>query len=135
MLGKNSLGVVFGTVALAIALSASGHHSFPAQYDINKPVTLTGAVTKVEWMNPHAIIYIDVKDDKTDQVTNWALELGSPNSLVRLGWSRDSLRPGTVVTVQGSRARDGSPLVNARSVVMASSGKKLFAGSSQSDER
>jgi DNA/RNA endonuclease YhcR with UshA esterase domain len=129
------LSAAAGAVVAAFALSASAHHSFPAQYDINKPVTLTGAVTKVEWMNPHALIYIDVKDEKTGQVTNWALELGSPNSLLRLGWTRDSLKAGTVVTVEGSRARDGSPLVNARSIVLAGSGKKLFAGSSQGNAR
>jgi hypothetical protein len=117
--------------AVAAALPASAHHSFPAQYDIDKPVTLTGAVTKVEWMNPHILFSADVTDEKT----SWKFEMGSPNTLMRLGWSRNSLQPGDVVTVEGFLARDGSHLANARSVVLANTGKKMFAGSSQNDER
>jgi hypothetical protein len=117
------------------ALPSAAHHSFPAQYDADKPVTLTGTVTNVEWMNPHMLFYIDVVDETSGEVVNWTLEMGSPNSLMRLGWSRDSMQPGDVVTVEGSLARDGSPLVNARSVTLAKTGRKLFAGSSQNDER
>jgi hypothetical protein len=117
-----------------LALPAAAHHSFPAQYDADKPVTLTGTVTKVEWMNPHMLFYVDVADDKTGKVVNWTLEMGSPNTLMRLGWTRDSMQPGDVVTIEGSLARDGSPLVNVRSVMLAKTGKKLFAGSSQNDE-
>lgn len=118
-----------------LALPAAAHHSFPAQYDAGQPVTLTGTVTNVEWMNPHMLFYIDVEDEKTGEVVNWTLEMGSPNSLMRLGWTRDSMKPGDIVTVEGSRARDGSPLVNTRSVILAKTGRKLFAGSSQNDER
>jgi hypothetical protein len=121
-----------GLVTIGSPLEA--HHSFPAQYDINKPITLTGKVTKVEWTNPHIFIYADVKDDKTGNVVNWAFEMGGPNSLIRQGWSRNSLKPDDVVTIEGSLARDGSHLVNARSIVMAATGKKLFAGSSGGDE-
>ena len=119
---------------LAAALPASAHHSFPAQYDVAKPVTLTGKVTKVEWTNPHIFIYIAVPNEATGAVVNWALEMGGPNALLRLGWKRDSLKQDDLITVEGSLARDGSPLVNARSVVMAATGQKMFAGSSQSDE-
>lgn len=115
---------------LAGALPAYAHHSFPAQYDIEKPITLTGKVTKVEWTNPHIFIYIDVVDEKTGEVVNWALEMGGPNALLRLGWKRDSLKPDDLVTVEGSLARDGSPLANAKSIVMVSSGRRMLAGSS-----
>jgi hypothetical protein len=114
---------------LATAAPIMAHHSFTAEYDATKPVTLTGSVTKVEWMNPHARFYIDVKDD-AGAVTNWELELGSPNALMRLGWTRNSLKPGEQVTVEGSLAKDGSKLANARKVTLAD-GKKVFAGSAQ----
>jgi hypothetical protein len=114
-------------------MPAQAHHSFAAQYDATKPVTLTGKVTKVEWTNPHIYIYIDVPDEQTGDVTHWALEMGGPNALIRLGWSRNSLQPDDMVTVEGTLARDGSKLANARSVVMASTGRKMFAGSSGGD--
>ena len=77
---------------LAAALPACAHHSFAAEYDASKPIKLTGKVTKVEWTNPHIFIYLDVTDEKTGEVENWALEMGGPNSLMRLGWKRDSLK-------------------------------------------
>jgi hypothetical protein len=101
------------------------------EYDASKPAKLTGKVTKVEWTNPHAFFYIDVKDEKTGQVSNWSIELGSPNSLMRLGWSRSSMKIDDVVNVEGSLAKDGSKLVNARNITLASSGKKLLTGSSE----
>ncbi len=122
---------------LAVALFISawpvlGHHSFSAEYDADKPVQVAGVVTKVEWMNPHARFYIDVKDE-SGTVTNWELELGSPNALMRLGWTRHSLEAGQVVTVEGSLAKDGSKLANARKVTLAD-GRKVFAGSAADSE-
>ena len=119
-------------VAALTALAAqpiAAHHSFAAEFDANAPIELTGTVTKVEWANPHTYFYMDVTSPK-GEVENWALEMGSPNGLMRRGWTRDSMKIGDVVTVTGSRAKDGSPKGNARSVVL-STGKKLFAGSSQ----
>jgi hypothetical protein len=115
-----------------VALAAEAHHSFPAQYDIDKPITLTGKVTKVEWTNPHIFIYADVTDE-SGATESWAFEMGGPNVLIRRGWKRDSLKPNDMVTIEGSLARDGGNLVNARSVVLVATGQKLFAGSSGGD--
>ena len=122
--------IAFLTLLIA-ATPIAAHHSFAAEYDSTKPVKLTGKVTKVEWQNPHAFFYIDVKDEKTGQIVNWSVELGSPNGLMRLGWTRKSMEIDSIVTVDGSLARDGSKLLNARSVVLAATGKRLFAGSSE----
>jgi len=121
---------VAGLGLLLAAVPALAHHSFAAEFDANKPVKLTGTVTKIEWQNPHAWFYIDVKDD-SGKVTNWGMEMGSPNGLMRAGWTRNSMKIGDVVTVEASRAKDGSNIGNARVVILASSGKRLFAASSQ----
>jgi hypothetical protein len=119
----------FGLLLAAVPVVA--HHSFAAEFDANKPVKLTGTVTKVEWQNPHIWFYIDSKDDKTGKVENWGWEMGSPNGLMRNGWTRNTLKIGDVVQVEGSRTKDGSLNANARSVILVSTGQKLFAGSSQ----
>jgi len=118
---------------LVAAVPAFAHHSFAAEFDAEKPVKLTGAVTKIEWQNPHVWFYIDVKDS-TGKIVNWGVEMGSPNGLMRAGWERKSLKAGDVVTVEGSRAKDESNNANARAVTLASTGKRLFAASSQGQQ-
>jgi len=131
MMKANSVRVLL--LVLATAASAYAHHSFAAEFDANKPVNLKGAVTKVEWQNPHVWFYIDVKD-ASGKVTNWGIEMGSPNGLMRAGWDRKAMKAGDIVTVEGSRAKDDSNNVNARSVTLASTGKRLFAASSQGQQ-
>ena len=106
----------------------AAHHAFAAEYDATKPVTITGAVTKVEWTNPHARVYIDAKDE-SGKVVHWDFELGPPNGLMRRGWSRNSLKPGHVVTVTGFHSRTEPYVANARTVSL-SDGRQVFAGSS-----
>jgi hypothetical protein len=124
------VGVV-GVLLLTGAAAAFAHHSFAAEFDATKPMKLTGLVTKVEWQNPHTFFYIDVTDAATRKVTNWAIELGSPNGLMRQGWTRNTLKIGDIVSVEGSLARTGEPLGNARIVILTSTGQRLFGASSQ----
>ena len=111
---------------------AAGPHAFAAEFDANLPLELTGTVTNVEWMNPHARFYIDVEDEDGN-VVNWNFELSSPNMLMRRGWRRDSMNVGDVVTVTGFRAKNAPDVGNARTVTLAS-GRELFAGSSFDDQ-
>ena len=131
---KKTISVfVLLSAVLAASITALAHHSFAAEFDANKPVKLTGVVTKVEWQNPHVWFYIDVKD-ASGKVLNWGIEMGSPNGLMRAGWERTALKTGEVVSVEGSRAKDESNNANARSVTLASTGKRLFAASSQGQQ-
>jgi hypothetical protein len=124
------LAVLAGPIALITSVvPLSAHHSFAAEFDGSKMVTLTGVVTKVEWMNPHTYFYVDVKDAETGKVTNWACEMGSPNGLTRQGWTRNTLHVGMVVSMNGTLAKDGSNRANARDVLV--DGKKLGADSSE----
>lgn len=121
-----SILILFAALGLSyVNHSALAHHSFATQYDVDAPVTLTGKVTKVEWLNPHARFYVDVVADD-GSVTNWNLELASPNVLRRNGWTRNALSVGDTVTVEGSLARDGSKMANARTVKLAD-GTQVFA--------
>ncbi|MGD8808143.1 MAG: DUF6152 family protein [Gammaproteobacteria bacterium] len=122
---------IVGAAFVWIAAPALAHHSFAAEFDADDPIDLTGIVTKIEWRNPHTFFYIDVEAED-GRFENWALEMGSPNGLMRRGWTRNSLQIGDEVSVVGSRAKDGSLKGNVRSVVL-SSGERLFAGSSQPD--
>jgi uncharacterized protein DUF6152 len=117
--------------AFIAAIPASGHHSFAAEYDNTKVVKLTGNVTRVDWQNPHVYFYIDVKNSDTGRVENWAFEMGAPSVIARQGWTKTTIKIGDVVIVEGTRAKDGGTHGNARSVYMASTGKKLGAGSSE----
>ena len=123
-----SLALSFGLLAAVAPLRA--HHSFAAEYDSKKPVTLKGIVTKVDWTNPHVYFYIDVTDE-AGKITNWGFEMGPPNGLQRAGWTRNTMKVGDEVVVEGTLAKDGSNQANARSVVMANTGKKLGAASSE----
>ena len=123
---------LIAVLAVLTATSAFAHHSFEAEFDRNKTVVLTGTVTKVDWMNPHIYIHLDAKDE-AGKSASWACEGGNPGSLMRLGWKRDSLKPGDQIVIEGYRAKDGTNTCNGRSVKLAD-GTKLFAGSSAGKE-
>ncbi|HLH42863.1 MAG TPA: DUF6152 family protein [Bryobacteraceae bacterium] len=129
---RTKLQVLIAGLGLAAsAAPAMAHHSFAAEYDASKTVTLNGSVVKVEWLNPHIWIYIDAKDE-SGKVTRWQCEGGAPNSLVRNGWNRESLRSGDQVTISGALAKDASNTCNASTVKLAD-GRRLFAGSAESE--
>ena len=113
---KNLLSSVVAVAGLMRA-PAFGHHSFRAEYDVNKLITVTGTITQVEWINPHGRFYVDVKEG--ENVTSWEFELGSPNGLMRTGWTRSTLKPGDGITVEGYQAKDGSHLGVVRQVKLA----------------
>jgi len=129
---KATLRAVTAVLGLLFpVMPASAHHAFAAEFDATKPVKVSGTVTKVEWTNPHAWLYVDVKGEN-GKVANWSFELGSPNGLMRQGWRRTALKEGDQVTLEGYGAKDGSNTANARSVTLPD-GRKLFSGSPETD--
>lgn len=128
---KTTYFVISAILLAALSRPVSAHHSFAAEFDANKPVTLKGTVTKVEWANPHIWVYLDVADDQ-GKVQPWQCEGGPPNTLTRNGWSRDSLKAGDLIVIDGVLAKDGSKTCNAR-LVQLPNGRSVFAGSSGGD--
>lgn len=126
---RTKAALLASIVLLASTTPLPAHHAFAAEFDIKSPVTVTGSVTRVEWMNPHVWFYIDVKAE-SGAAAAWGLEMGSPNALMRAGWTRTSMAIGDVVTVEGYRAKDRTTTANARAVTLTKSGKRLFAASS-----
>jgi uncharacterized protein DUF6152 len=127
-LGIAIVGLLLATAAIPVA---QAHHSFAAEFDADKPIKITGTITKVQWRNPHTYFYVDVQDEK-GATHNWALELGSPNGLSRRGWTRETLKIGDTIIVEGARARDNSYKANASNVTLPG-GKRLFNGSNDDD--
>lgn len=125
-----ALSFVVGWVLAAPRVIA--HHSFAAEFDAMKPLTLKGIVTKIEWANPHTYFYLDVTGPD-GKVVNWGMEMGSPNGLMRAGWTRNTLHVGDEISVEGAQAKDGTNVGNARTVILAATGKRLFAASSQTE--
>lgn len=128
---ESSLRALGAIVLLAAGSAAFAHHSFRSQYDADQPLTVTGYVTKIEWMNPHVYFYIDVTNAETGAIENWGFEMGPPHMLQNRGWKRNTMQIGDEVEVHGTRARDGSLTANARRVTMTSTGEVLGAASSE----
>ena len=126
-----TLAVTVGAVAWMTAAPVVAHHSFTAEFDITKVIKVTGKVTSMRWSNPHAWIYVDVQGDD-GKVVNWAFETATANGLYRRGWRKDDLDPGTVVTVEGYLARNGTPTANASRITLPD-GRRLFAGASPNE--
>lgn len=127
---SHSLGRIAGAAVLALTVASpvTAHHSFSAEFDANQPVKLRGTVVKMEWINPHSWIHVDVKD-ASGKVERWMVEAGAPNALIRRGFTRNSVKPGMEISVEGYRAKDGERRANGRDLTLAD-GTKLFFGSS-----
>lgn len=119
------LAILAGVVILSAAAPARAHHWFNANYDPDHPFTMTGVVTKVEWRNPHVIFYMDVVNERSGETTRWLMEMGSPNGLVRSGWSKATLKVGETITVEGSPLRGGTPMGYPRVITVAATGRRL----------
>jgi len=131
---RMKLGILVPGIGLAFAGPVAAHHSWTAEYDAKKPITVKGVVTKVEWTNPHTHIYVDAKDDK-GQVTNWAVELVGINDLVRRGWGRNRVAVGDVINVDGYGAKNGKNIANAASVKLAKTGELLWASVARPEQQ
>lgn len=132
-MNRISVFAAISTAVLMVATPAQAHHAFSAQYDVDRPASLTGVVVKIEWLNPHAYFFIDVTDEATGEITTWACELTSPVGLMRRGWTRNSLAIGDVVEVEGALARDGGNAINTATVVLTSTGRRLFGRSADEE--
>jgi len=129
---RASAPLMIGMAAIAAVTSpAQAHHSFRSQYDAEQTITLTGVVTRLDWMNPHVYFFLDITAEDTGELETWAFEMGAPHLLQRIGWKRNTMQVGETVTVNGTRARDGSKTVNALRVTVTASGEVLGAASSQ----
>ena len=122
------LSIAVAVVVLAAATPLAAHHAFAAEFDVNQPVKVKGTITKVEWVNPHAWLYVDVKGND-GKVVNWRFELGAPNAMIRLGWRKESVPAGLEVAITGFRAKNGEAVANGRSIILPD-GRELFSGGS-----
>jgi primosomal replication protein N len=130
---RTRIALWIGVALVATVVPMLAHHSFAAEYDQNKTLTLKGTIAKVEWLNPHIWFYVDVKDDN-GKVSQWQCEGGAPNSLTRNGWTKNSLKQGDSVTVDGYLAKDGKNTLNARTIKLAD-GRSVLAGSSNDSKQ
>ena len=130
---KPVFSFVVGAAWLLAAVPAAPHHAFAAEFDINRPVTLTGTVTRIEWTNPHAWVFIDAEDD-SGNIESWAIELVGINDLLRLGWGRNKVQAGDMVNVQGFGAKNGTNTANAASVTLANTGELLWASTPRNED-
>jgi len=130
---KSVFFVLASAAWLLVAIPAAPHHAFSAEFDVNKPVALTGPVTRMEWTNPHAWLFIDAEDENGNK-QRWAIELVGINDLLRLGWGRSRVKEGDVISVSGFRARNGTNTANARSVSFTDTGELLWASASRIPE-